>query len=150
MRRGEWMSISSRFSVAIHILALLEINKDSVCTSDILAGSINTNAVVVRKIIGMLKKAELVSVRPGVAGTQLAKVLSEISLLEVYKAVNVVKEHELFSIHDKPNPDCVVGRNIQSSIEPVFISAQLAMEEKLKSYSLSDIVDSIVSDEQSN
>lgn len=141
------MSISSRFSVAIHILALLEINKDEVCTSEYLAGSINTNPVVVRKIIGMLKKASLVKVRPGIAGTELGKDLSDITLFDVYKAVNVVLEKELFTIHDNPNPECLVGKNIQDTIEPFFIEAQVAMEEVLKSRTLKDVVQEIVTKE---
>ncbi|SER63172.1 DNA-binding transcriptional regulator, IscR family [Gracilibacillus ureilyticus] len=142
------MSISSRFSVAIHILALLEINKEGVCTSEYLAGSINTNPVVVRKIVGMLKKANLVEVRPGIAGTELVKELSEVTLFDVYKAVNVVNEKELFSIHDNPNPECPVGRNIQDTIEPFFIAAQVAMEEVLKSHTLKNIVQDIVTKEE--
>lgn len=50
------LSISSRFSVGIHILALIEINKDGVSTSEFLAGSVNTNPAVIRKIMGMLKR----------------------------------------------------------------------------------------------
>ena len=113
------MSISSRFSVGIHILTLIEINKDGVNSSEYLSGSVNTNPVVIRKIMGMLKNAGLVKVRPGIAGAELAKDLSDITL-DVYKAVNVVKDNELFSIHENPNPDCTVGRNIQNTIDPLF------------------------------
>jgi DNA-binding IscR family transcriptional regulator len=137
------MSISSRFSVGIHILALIEINKSGISTSDFLAGSVNTNPVVIRKIMGMLKKAELVKVRPGVAGAQLAKASSDITLFDVYKAVNVVQEKELFTVHDHPNPECLVGRNIQNTIEPLFTAAQLAMEKVLRSLTLEDVVKDI-------
>lgn len=64
------MSISSRFAVGIHILTLIGMNKDGVSTSEFLAGSVNTNPVVIRKIMGMMKKAGLVKLRPGVAGAQ--------------------------------------------------------------------------------
>ena len=137
------MSISSRFSVGIHILALIEINKSGISTSEFLAGSVNTNPVVIRKIMGMLKKAELVKVRPGVAGAQLAKESSDITLFDVYKAVNVVQEKELFTVHDNPNPECPVGRNIQNTIEPLFTAAQLAMEKVLRSLTLEDVVKDI-------
>lgn len=49
------MSISSRFAVGIHILVLIEMNKDGVSSSEFLAESVNTNPVVIRKIMGMLK-----------------------------------------------------------------------------------------------
>lgn len=137
------MSISSRFAVGIHILVLLEINKAGVNTSEYIAGSVNTNPVVVRKITGMLKKAGLVEVQPGIAGAKPAKDLSEITLLDVYRAVSAVQEDELFSIHDKPNPDCPVGRNIQDSIEPLFSAAQRAMEQELASKTIKDVVEEI-------
>lgn len=147
MMKGDKMSISSRFSVGIHILALIEINKSGISTSEFLAGSVNTNPAVIRKIMGMLKTAGLVNVRPGVAGAELAKELSEITLFDVYKAVNVVQERELFTVHDNPNPECPVGRNIQNAIEPLFTSAQLAMEKVLKSLTLEDVVKDIATKE---
>src|SRR5690606_3036471 len=135
--RGEaTMSISSRFSVGIHILALIEINKDGVSTSDFIARSVNTNPAVIRKIMGMLKTAELVNVRPGVAGAELAKDLSEITLYDVYKAVNVVQENELFAVHDQPNADCPVGKNIQEAIEPLFAAAQVKWKKEMNTLTL--------------
>ncbi len=141
------MSISSRFSVGIHILTLLEINKAGLNTSEFIAGSVNTNPAVVRKITGMLKKAGLVEVQPGIAGAKPAKDISEITLLDVYRAVNVVQEDELFSVHDKPNLDCPVGRNIQSSVESLFSAAQRALEKELESKTIKDVVEEILSKE---
>ncbi|MEC0244027.1 Rrf2 family transcriptional regulator [Paenibacillus dokdonensis] len=139
------MSISSRFSVAIHILCLLAINKDKVTnTSEYLAGSVNTNPVVIRKVMSMLKGAGLVHVRAGVAGAKLAKELSEITLLDVYKAVNVVAENDLFSSHEHPNPECIVGRNIQQSLTKQFSAAQKAMERSLEIVTLEDVVQDIL------
>ncbi|QGQ45077.1 Rrf2 family transcriptional regulator [Metabacillus sediminilitoris] len=142
------MSISSRFAVGIHILSLLEINKNGVNTSEFMADSVNTNPVVIRKITGMLKSAGLVKVKPGVAGAELAKPLSDISLLDVYKAVNVVKDNELFGVHEKPNPNCPVGRNIQSTIEPLFSIAQLALEKSLENVTIEDVVKDLTEKEK--
>lgn len=139
------MTISSRFSVAIHILSLLEFNKEGVSTSEYISGSVNTNPVVIRRIMSMLNKAGLVEVRAGVAGTKLLHELEDITLLDVYRAVNVVEEDGLFAVHDRPNPNCPVGRNIQSAIEPVFSSAQKAMEKTLAAVTLRDIVDDLSS-----
>jgi DNA-binding IscR family transcriptional regulator len=144
------MSISSRFAVGIHILALIEMNKDGVSSSEFLAGSVNTNPAVIRKIMGMLKKAGLINVQPGIAGAELAKDLSDITLLDVYKAVQVVKDKELFSIHESPNPACTVGRNIQNTIEPLFFSAQTALEKALENTTIEDVVKGIVEQEQLN
>lgn len=144
------MSISSRFSVGIHILALLEINKSGLNTSENIATSVNTNPVVIRKITGMLKKAGLVDVQPGVAGAKLARDISKITLLDVYRAVNAVQEDELFSVHDNPNPDCPVGRNIQESVEIQFSAAQRALEKELENRTIKDVVHDISDKEQVN
>jgi DNA-binding IscR family transcriptional regulator len=142
------MSISSRFAVGIHILSLLEINKNGVNSSDFIARSVNTNAVVIRKNMGMLKNAGLVKVRPGIAGAVLARDLSEITLLDVYKAVNVVQEKELFGVHENPNPACPVGRNIQDSISPLFSAAQHTMEKALGNVTIADVVTDILEKEK--
>lgn len=141
------MSISSRFAVGIHILTLLEVNKEGVNSSEYIASSVNTNPAVIRKITGMLKSAELVKVRPGIAGAELAKNLSEISLLDVYRAVNVVRENELFSLHGNPNPDCLVGRNIQDTVLPLFSIAQVALEKALENITIEDVVMDILGKE---
>jgi DNA-binding IscR family transcriptional regulator len=141
------MSISSRFAVGIHILALIELNNEGVTSSEFLATSVNTNPAVIRKLMGMLKKAGLIEVHPGIAGAKLAKELSSITLFDVYKAVNVVQEKELFSIHESPHPDCPVGRNIQNTIEPLFSAAQLAMEKVLRNVTLEDVVRDIATKE---
>ncbi|WML55207.1 Rrf2 family transcriptional regulator [Neobacillus sp. PS3-12] len=137
------MSISSRFAVGVHILSLIEMNKDGVSSSEFLAGSVNTNPALIRKIIGMLKKAGLVEVHPGIAGTKLARELSDITLLDVYKAVDVVQDNELFSVHENPNPQCPVGRNIQETIIPILSTAQIALEKVLGNVTIEDIVKGI-------
>jgi DNA-binding IscR family transcriptional regulator len=137
------MSISSRFAVGVHILSLIEMNKDGVSSSEFLAGSVNTNPALIRKIIGMLKKAGLVEVHPGIAGTKLAREFSDITLLDVYKAVDVVQDNELFSVHENPNPQCPVGRNIQETIIPILATAQIALEKVLGNVTIEDIVKGI-------
>ncbi|MGI8384880.1 Rrf2 family transcriptional regulator [Robertmurraya sp. P23] len=144
------MSISSRFTVGVHILTLIELNKDGISSSEFLAGSVNTNPSLIRKIMGMLKKAGLIEVQPGIAGAKLAKESATISLLDVYKAVDVVKEKELFSLHDNPHPDCPVGRNIQDSITPILSAAQFALEKVLGNVTIEEVVNDIVKKENSN
>ncbi|MFX3633067.1 MAG: Rrf2 family transcriptional regulator [Candidatus Pristimantibacillus sp.] len=134
---------SNRFAVAVHILSLLEIDKESRVTSELIAGSVNTNAVVIRRIMGMLNKAGLVITSPGVAGATLARPVDQITLLDIYRAVQSEGHEELFAIHEKPNPDCPVGKNIQYSLENAFTEAQLAMENKLASMTLQQVTTDI-------
>lgn len=144
------MSISSRFTVGVHILTLIELNKDGISSSEFLAGSVNTNPSLIRKIMGMLKKAGLIEVQPGIAGAKLAKEPATITLLDVYKAVDVVKEKELFSLHDNPHPDCPVGRNIQDSITPILSAAQFALEKVLGKVTIEEVIKDIEEKENTN
>lgn len=144
------MSISSRFAVGVHILSLIEFNKDGVSSSEYLAESVNTNPALIRKIIGMLKKAGLVEVHPGIPGAKLARNLSDITLLDVYKAVNVVQDNELFNVHESPNPKCPVGRNIQNTIIPILSAAQLAMEKVLGNVTIEYVVKDMLEKEKIN
>lgn len=131
-------AISSRFAVAIHILAYLAWRRESVASSSEIARSVNTNPVVVRRIISALREAGLVEVLQGVdGGARLARQPCETSLLEVYQAV----EHApLFSHHPQtPNAGCQVGGFIQATLGEVFVRAENAMRSVLASSSVQDV-----------
>jgi DNA-binding IscR family transcriptional regulator len=130
--------ISSRFSIAIHILSLIAISSKE-CTGDFIAGSVNTNPVIIRRIMGLLKKAGLVEVRAGVGGASLRKDPDQITLLDVYRAVEVIENGQLFNFHDEPNADCPVGRNIEFVLRSKMREAQSAMEEKLAQVTLEQL-----------
>jgi len=130
--------ISTRFSMAVHTLSLITVNPGD-CTGDFIAASVNTNPVIIRRIMGMLKKAGLVDVRPGVGGASLLKSPEEITLLDVYRAVDVIEENELFRIHEQPNYKCPVGRNIERVLQSELKEAQAAMEHRLAQTTLSQL-----------
>lgn len=138
------MKISSRFTVAVHILSLVKIESNQTLTSAYIAGSVNTNSVVIRRLISKLKQVDLIETHQGSGGIQLLKPLSDITLLDVYKAVEVVDEGELFQMHEDTNINCVVGANIQSVLEIVLLRAQDAMETVLKNVTMEDIVSGIL------
>lgn len=135
------MRTANRFAIAVHTLTLLESDAEQEYTSEYMAGSIGVNPVVVRNVLGMLRRAGLVRTQQGVPGARLARDPSRITLLEVYRAVE--PENELFSIHDRPNPNCPVGANIQQSLESVFQAAQSAMEQRLAATTLADVAQDI-------
>lgn len=134
------MQISSRFTLAVHIFACIDVFKDDYkITSDFLAGSTNVNPVIVRKILGHLKAAGLVEVARGSGGASIPKPLSEISFLDIYNAVECVENGELFHFHENPNTDCPVGRNIHAVLDDKLMRVQKAMETELSSITLEDI-----------
>lgn len=133
--------VNSRFAVAIHILSLVASTPCGQATSAYIAGSVNTNPVVIRRISSMLKKAGMLESKVGAPGATLTKSPEEITLLDVYKAVQ--SPDELFAIHEEPNPDCSIGKQIQHTLTDVFSSAQRAMERELASKTVADVLNGL-------
>ena len=134
------MQISSRFTLAIHIFACVDTFKDDYkVTSDFIAGSTNVNPVIIRKILGQLKAAGLIEVVRGTGGTTIAQPLSEITFLDIYRAVECVEENQLFHFHENPNMVCPVGRNIHHVLDEKLERVQNAMERELQSITLEDV-----------
>ena len=142
--RGDILKISSRFTVAVHMLVLISFDEYGNLTSRQIADSVNTNPVVIRRLMTKLKEAEFIDVSQGNSGIELIKPLSDITLFDVYKAVEVVEERELFQIHEDTNIKCVVGANIQMVLEVILENAQTAMESVLKNVTLENIVSKII------
>ena len=99
--------------------------------------------MVVRRILGQLKKAGLIESSQGVAGITIPKPLDQITFYDVYTAVEPVEEGDLFRFHDSPNPDCPVGRNIHRLLDGKLREIQNAMEEKMRCYTLADLHDGL-------
>ncbi len=134
------MQISSRFTIALHIFTCAEVFKDQCkVTSDFLASSINTNPVIIRKILGQLSKAGLIKVLRGTGGIEITRSLKEITFYDVYKAVDSVEGGSLFHFHDNPSPECPVGRNIHRLLDGKLQAIQEAMEEKMRGYTIADL-----------
>ena len=135
------MQISSRFTLAIHIFACIEVFQDDYkVTSDFLAGSTNVNPVIVRKILGQLKGAGLVEVARGSGGASIPKPLDEISFLDIYHAVECIGNGELFHFHENSNRACPVGKNIHTVLDDKLMRVQKAMECELASITLADVM----------
>lgn len=134
------MQISSRFTLAVHIFACIDtFSGEYKITSEFLAGSTNVNPVIIRKILGQLKSAGLVSVARGTGGTSAARPLDDITFLDIYRAVECVGSEQLFHFHENPNPDCPVGRNIHHILDDKLFRVQAAMEAELASITLADL-----------
>ena len=134
------MQISSRFTIAIHMLACMDVFKDEYkITSDFLASSINVNPVIIRKILSQLKDAGLIEVKRGPGGATIARSLEDITFFDVYQSVECIEENTLFHFHENPSPDCPVGKNIHYVLDDKLIRVQTAMEQELKSITLADM-----------
>lgn len=138
------MQIASRFTLAIHILTCIAVLDNRKVTSSLLASSTNINPVMVRRIVGQLKNAGIVEVARGTGGAKLRKPLSEITFLDIYKAVECVENDKLFHFHENPNEKCPIGHNIHAVLDNKLLQVQQAMEGKLALITMADVKNDIV------
>ncbi|MFC2766302.1 MAG: Rrf2 family transcriptional regulator [Prevotella sp.] len=137
------MQITSRFTIAVHIITAIDYFKDSEkVTSNFLAGSVGSNPVIVRNVMGNLKEAGIIDISQGKSGITLAKKPDEITFYDVYKAVDCVNDEGLFHFHENPNPDCPVGRNIHKALDEELFSIQNTMEDQMRRITVADVANS--------
>ena len=137
------MQFSSRLPIAVHVLLCIEhFQGQYKTTSEFLAGSVNVNPVIIRKTLGQLKRAGLVNVEAGVGGAQLARKPEEITLRDVFVAVEG-EEETLFRFHEHPNPECPVGRNVHGLLDARLENARVAMEHSLEQVTLRDLLEEL-------
>jgi len=142
------MNTSSRFVVATHVMVAmaafkLASGKYQAFKSDFISNSVNTNPVVIRRILGLLRKAGLVTSQTGPeGGSKLARNPEKITLLEIYDAV---EEGCLFHLHYRdPNQQCPIGYNIQDVLSGVFSDAERAIKNVLSEKTVADIARDIM------
>jgi len=125
--------------MAVHVLAVLAYKEGDPVTSQLLASSVNTHPVIVRRLLLALQKAKLVETRKGAGfGSRLSRSPARINLAQVYRAVEV---EEPFTMPSKrPNDACPVGKCIQVALEMVFASAEEALEGQLAKTTLADML----------
>jgi Rrf2 family protein len=136
------MATSSRFAISVHVLSLMAGAHGDPVKSEYAAGSVNTNPVVIRRILSALARAGIVSTQPGgTGGSRLVRSPEEITLLDVYRAV---EPGDLFAMHrHPPNPKCPVGLHIQKVLAGALDKAQAAMENQLAATTLAQIMQAL-------
>ena len=128
--------------MAVHVLAVLAYKQGDRVTSSYLAASVNTNPVIIRRLLLTLQKARLVDTSKGAgSGSRLERSPARISLAEVY---NAVEEEDPFTMPKRePNKGCPVGQCIQDELDRVFTTAETAMIDQLGRTTVADIVNSV-------
>ncbi len=136
----------TRFAVAVHILAILEIHKKKRNTSDDLAAGIGTNSAFIRRVTSMLGKANLIKGEPGVGGNRLLKSVEQITLFEVFQAVQSPKENKGFgefsclSMYELPGDEKPESVLIHGVLKDIFVSVEQAIEDELSLATIADVV----------
>jgi Rrf2 family protein len=137
------MRANTRFTVAIHILTLLaREDGPAAVTSEYIAGSVNTNPVVIRRLLALLRRAGLVASQGGPGGGwRLVRPAARISLRDVYRSVET---EPLFALHaSAPNPKCPVGRTIQAAVSGHYDQARLAVEKELARTTIAELLQEV-------
>ena len=123
------MKYSTKLSDTVHVMVLIAINQEKSLSSASIAESVHTNPGFVRQLMLKLKKAELMTSVAGHARPSLSKPADQITLLDIYKAVEGDKP--LLHLDTHTNPDCGVGINIQLSLQGFYHEIQKTAEEKM-------------------
>src|SRR5262245_2621450 len=138
------MSANSRMTVAVHILSYLVLasrRHPNLVTSEQIAKSVRTNPVVIRRLLGELRKGGMVRSQRGAnAGWRLARSPKAITLLDVYNAVH---GDPLFALHaSPPNRQCPIGRGLPSTLRKVYGT----LEDELRRQLALTTVDTVTSE----
>src|ERR1017187_2664005 len=113
------MRTSCRFAMAVHVLAVLAYKEGDRVTSAMLAASVNTNPVIIRRLLLSLQRARLAGSRKGAgSGSRLSRSPGRINLAEVYRAVEALEPFA--SPARKANTACPVCDCSREPLSTVF------------------------------
>ena len=131
--------MDTKFPVAVHVLILIS-EAPTPVNSEQMAESVGTNASYIRKILALLKKAEIVDGRRGISGYSLTAAPEQLTLLQIYQAVMEEPKIHLLDIHQNPNDQCVVGRRIRPVLTDMFADIEQAFARSLADKTLADCI----------
>src|SRR4029078_4698079 len=133
------MSTNSRFAVAVHVLTLMDWSDEEPLKAEQGARGVNTDPVVIRRMLCELAEAGLVVSQTGsLGGSRLASDPAKTTLLDVYQALEC---GGVFSLHRQPpSRDCPVGVNIETVLSDVLLEVDAAVEAVLAKITISEDV----------
>ncbi|MEL6807146.1 MAG: Rrf2 family transcriptional regulator [Pseudomonadota bacterium] len=132
------MKRNSRLSLALHTLSHMAGEPHRVRTSADIADHAGTNPVVVRRVLGKLREAGLLSSEKGHAGGwRLAKPADNITLADVYLALD---ERLVSGSSSDVEPTlCSVETGLQKRVADVLNDIELSLVERLRETSIKDV-----------
>lgn len=131
--------MDTKFSVAVHVLILIS-ESPNLLNSNQMAGSVGTNASYIRKILALLKKAEIVDGHRGISGYSLTVAPEQLTLLQIYQVVMEESNIHLLDIHQNPSDQCIVGRHIRPALTEMFTDIEDAFARSLAGKTLADCI----------
>jgi len=134
------LSRSLKFPVAVHVLVALAVWRDKYVSSEVLAKTVATNAVVVRRTLQALKRAGLVKSQGGAqGGSMLAVEPEDVTLLDVFDSVEELKPAE---VHDGC-PGCTIAKAVIRVVPEMLDQAEAARRAQLDKFTLAEILEDV-------
>ncbi len=135
------MKRNSRLSLALHALGHMAAVPDRPCLSADIADHCETNAVVVRRVLGALREAGLVTSEKGHAGGwRLARPAPEITLGDVYKALGESILRADRESGQNP-PQCRIEATLLNCVDDALDEAERALVDRLRQVTIADLID---------
>ena len=136
------MQISIKCSIAVHCLIFIhEANGITKVTSNLLAESTGSNPVVIRNILSALKKAGLITVARGTGGAQLCADPAQITLYQIYTALEPKGVTSLIGIHPCEGRPCPVAQNIRKVLKTPYHRIEDAVKEAMEQTTLESMIE---------
>lgn len=134
------MRINIKCSSAVHILLMIAMLSDQTkITSEFLSSSVGNHPVETRKLLSDLKKAGIIQVTRGLGGASLLKEPKDITLLDIYNAVDSKSLDDLIGIHRHPIPECPFGKNITHLLSEPYTEISQTLRSKMNSITLEQL-----------
>lgn len=140
------MKYSTKLSDSVHTLVLIAVNPLDDLSSNAIANSIHTNPAYIRQIMSLLRKAGLITSTTGHAKPTLAREPADITLLDIYLAIEGTKP--LLHLDTHTNPECGIGINIQYSLQEYYDAVQNAANREMQRITLQNIIDTYLAKTQ--
>jgi len=135
------LKINTKCSLALHILLVIALFSEShKMTSEVIANSTGSNPVIIRNILGSLKRVGIVVIRRGNGGAVLALDPEEITIWKVYTAVDPTSLQNLIGLHPNPSSACPVGRRIYDLLEEPYSAIRQAVRKSMSEYTLAELI----------
>ncbi|MCD7829611.1 MAG: Rrf2 family transcriptional regulator [Clostridiales bacterium] len=140
------MRVSKKFPTAVHALLYVAVlSPKRRVTSTLVAESTGSNAVTIRNLFLDLSKNGLLTASAGKnGGVHLAREPKNITLWDVYQAVETNDVEEIFKLHETDS-DCPVGKNIYQILYPHMLAAVTAMKGSMEQVTLATLLEELES-----
>lgn len=136
------MRLNTKCSIALHCLIFIsEYENKAKVTSELLARSTGCNSAAIRSILNALQKAGIISVVRGVGGAYLNRSPKELTLWEVYHALEPDGLDHFIGFHPNPSNKCPVGKRMPSVLKKPYHEIGEAVKKTMEGITLQQLLD---------